>query len=118
MDATKTQRRKPSTVSVALGSRLFGVSRSVGYEQVKETGELAGVKAIRVGSRWRLPTVALERELGIDLLDFVSDDELAADGPTTIGLDPQVAVPVRGATPAAEKERRPVPSTPQTKELN
>jgi hypothetical protein len=78
----KTARRKPATVSVDLAARLCGLGRSSSYENVKNKGELIqGVPVISSGSRYRVLTAPLEEKLGIDLLDYVTDEELAADAP-------------------------------------
>lgn len=68
-------RRKPATIGVVTAGRIAGVGRSVAYEQAR-TGELAGCPVIKVGQRLRVPTAPFEAALGVDVLDYLSDDEL------------------------------------------
>jgi excisionase family DNA binding protein len=56
-------REGPPTVDVATSCALIGVSRSYGYELL-ERGEFP-CRAIRVGSRWRVPKTALLELLGV-----------------------------------------------------
>ncbi len=62
---------KPATMSVRDASSWIGVSAGVAYEQIRQTGKLAGVEVIRVQNRILVPVAPLRRKLGIE----ESDDE-------------------------------------------
>lgn len=71
--------RPPLTVNLGVGARLLGIHRTTAYEAAK-TGQLAdGVPVLRVNNRYRVPTRALARALGVD----VDDLPLDADEPAT-----------------------------------
>lgn len=55
------------TVDVRLAGRALGIGSTRSYE-LAQTGHLiAGVPVIKVGSKYRVPTVALRRALGLEL---------------------------------------------------
>lgn len=68
-------RRKPATIGIVTAGRIAGVGRSVAYEQAR-TGEFAGCPVIRIGQRLRIATAPFEAVLGVDVLDYLTDDEL------------------------------------------
>jgi hypothetical protein len=54
------------TVSVEVGGHALGIRTSTSY-RLARTGQLAeGVPVIKVGQRYRVPTAALRRVLGLD----------------------------------------------------
>ncbi len=57
---------KPATLTVDEVARLLKVSRGVAYEQVRQTGEIAGVRVLRVGHRLLIPAAPLRSVLGLD----------------------------------------------------
>ena len=58
-------------MSVRSAARWIGVSAGVAYEEIRQTGKLAGVDVIRVQNRILVPVAPLRRKLGIE----ESDDE-------------------------------------------
>ncbi len=62
---------KPPTIDLVRAAELFGIGRDGAYEAAKRGELCAGVPVLRVGGRYRVPTVAVERVLGIDLSDFL-----------------------------------------------
>lgn len=57
---------RPATLTVEEAARLLKVSRGVAYEQVRQTGEIAGVRVLRVGHRLLIPAAPLRSVLGLD----------------------------------------------------
>ncbi len=57
---------KPATLTVEEAARLLKVSRGVAYEQVRQTGEIAGVRVLRVGHRLLIPAAPFRTVLGLD----------------------------------------------------
>jgi len=55
-----------ATVSVTEAALMVGVSRGVAYEQIRQTGEIAGVRVVRVGHRLLIPAAPLRSVLGLD----------------------------------------------------
>jgi hypothetical protein len=55
---------KPATVDVVTAGALFGIGRSAAYERARTGAIVDGVPVLRIGSRYRVPTAALERVLG------------------------------------------------------
>lgn len=82
-----TKRRKPATLGVVLAGRIAGVGRSVSYEAARSGQLIDGVPIFRVGQRYRVPVAALEAKLGIDILDHLTDDDLAAENEDAPGPD-------------------------------
>lgn len=74
--STASRTRKPATISVVTAGRIAGVGRSVAYEAARTGHLLEGVPVIRVGQRFRVPVAALEAKLGIDVLEYLTADEL------------------------------------------
>jgi excisionase family DNA binding protein len=52
------------TVSLAEAASVLGISLNTAYAAVKR-GDL-GVRALRYGSRWRIPTADLRRVVGLE----------------------------------------------------
>lgn len=70
---------KPATVDIPQAAELLGIGRSVAYELAAQKGELTdGVPVLRIGFRYRVPTAALERVLGVDLGDLLDEPEEVA----------------------------------------
>ena len=57
---------KRATLNVTDAARLCGVARGVAYEQIRTTGEIAGVKVLRIGHRILVPAAPLRSALGLD----------------------------------------------------
>ena len=55
----------PHVLTVEEAAKVLGISRWLAYEQAR-TGELAGVRVIRIGRRLLVPRAALERVLAGD----------------------------------------------------
>ncbi|TDV40105.1 helix-turn-helix domain-containing protein [Actinophytocola oryzae] len=55
------------TVSIPEAATVLGISRGHGYA-LAGRGELeaVGVRVLRLGARWRVPTADLRRVLGVD----------------------------------------------------
>jgi len=75
---TRPQRTKAATVSLEMLADLLGYGRSTTYDEARRTGTVAGLPVIKVGSRFRVPTVAVERLLGIDVADYFPDEPVDA----------------------------------------
>ena len=58
--------RSEPVCGVETAARALGLGRTLAHETIRETGELAGVKAIRVGRRIRIPTRPILERLGYD----------------------------------------------------
>lgn len=54
------------TIKIAQAATSLGVSRNAAYAELKRTGMLAGVAAIRVGRRLLLPAKPFYEALGMD----------------------------------------------------
>jgi hypothetical protein len=76
---TTKPRRKPATLGIVTAGRIAGVGRSVSYESARTGQLIPGVPVIKVGQRYRVPTAPLEAELGIDILDHLTDAELGIE---------------------------------------
>lgn len=63
MSVTTPQRE---TVDVEEAARRLGIGRTLAYEEVRQTGQLAGIRALRIGRRYLIPTRALDRVLSGD----------------------------------------------------
>lgn len=57
---------KCATFKVWEAAQLCGVSRGVAYEQIRRTGEIAGVRVLVVGHRLLIPAALLRTALGLD----------------------------------------------------
>lgn len=57
---------KRATLKIWEAAQLCGVSRGVAYEQVRQTGEIAGVRVLVVGHRLLVPAAPLRAALGLD----------------------------------------------------
>ncbi|MCH8983859.1 MAG: hypothetical protein IH943_07135 [Acidobacteria bacterium] len=57
---------KSATLNVEAAARLCGVSRGLAYEQIRRTGELAGVRVLHIGHRLLIPAAPLRSVLGLD----------------------------------------------------
>ena len=62
---------KSATMSVRSAARWIGVSAGLAYQEICQTGKLAGVDVIRVQNRILIPIAPLRRKLGLE----ESDDE-------------------------------------------
>ncbi len=51
------------TLSVEEAARLLGISRTLAFDAIRQHGELAGVRVVRIGRRILIPRAALERVL-------------------------------------------------------
>ncbi|TDP90509.1 helix-turn-helix domain-containing protein [Labedaea rhizosphaerae] len=56
--------RADATVSIPEAARVLGVSRDLAYDLARR-GEL-GVRVLKLGCRWRVPTNDLRRAVGLD----------------------------------------------------
>jgi hypothetical protein len=59
--APRTIERRTLTVEEAIA--LIGCGRTSGYDEIRRTGALCGVRVVRVGTRVFIPRAALERAL-------------------------------------------------------
>ncbi len=59
--------KEPSTVTIDAvdAAVLLGISRSHCYRSIAESGVIAGIAAIRIGSRIRIPAEPMRKLLGI-----------------------------------------------------
>jgi hypothetical protein len=83
---TATRPRKPATLPlVFVADRFLGLKRNATYSAVAKSGELIpGVPVLRIGGhKLVVPVAALERALGIDVMDHLTDDELAGETDST-----------------------------------
>jgi hypothetical protein len=77
-DGPMAKTSKPPTVDIPTAAELLGIGRSVAYELAAQKGELTdGVPVLKIGFRYRVPTAAIERVLGIDLADLIDADDAA-----------------------------------------
>jgi hypothetical protein len=55
------------TVSIPEAAKVLGISRGLGYA-LAGRGDLAaaGVRVLRLGARWRVPTADLRRAVGVE----------------------------------------------------
>jgi predicted DNA-binding transcriptional regulator AlpA len=69
------------TIDVVDAAELLGISRPHCYHTIAETGVLAGINAIRIGSRIKIPAEPMRRLLGISANNTQSDhnDEIEVD---------------------------------------
>ncbi len=58
-------RRTPAAMSVDEFVDLSGTSRTTAYDEIKRSGEIAGIKAIRIGKRIILPRSRVYEVFGI-----------------------------------------------------
>ena len=54
------------TVDVRLAGKAFGLGATTSYTRAASGQLVDGVPVIKVGSKYRVPTVALRRALGLD----------------------------------------------------
>jgi hypothetical protein len=66
-DSILERLKEPSTVTIDAvdAAVLLGISRSHCYRSIAESGVIAGIAAIRIGSRIRIPAEPMRRLLGI-----------------------------------------------------
>jgi hypothetical protein len=57
---------KPGALPLKEAADVIPVSYEHAWDTVRRTGELAGVKALRIGGRWYIPRRPLLINLGID----------------------------------------------------
>jgi hypothetical protein len=62
-----------TTLDVSEVAELLGISRPHCYHTIAETGNVAGIAVIRVGSRIKVPAVPLRALLGITSAPMASD---------------------------------------------
>jgi len=62
---TTETRTPPATLSVDEAAEVLSIGRALAYETIAKTGELAGVRIIRVGRRIRVPRYPLMESLGL-----------------------------------------------------
>lgn len=69
------------TLDVVEAAELLGISRPHCYHTIAETGALAGITAIRIGSRIKIPAEPMRRLLGLTAKNTQSEhnDEIAVD---------------------------------------
>ena len=61
------QLKEKLTVSVPVaGKAAAGLSRNGSYEAAKRDGHIAGVKVLKTGGRFAVPTAPLRRVLGLE----------------------------------------------------
>jgi excisionase family DNA binding protein len=65
--ATTIRLRDPETITLDVieAAELLGISRPHCYHTIAETGVLAGITAIRIGNRIKIPAEPLRKLLGI-----------------------------------------------------
>jgi len=70
-----------STIDAAEAAVLLGISRPHCYHTIAETGVLAGITAIRIGSRIKIPAEPMRKLLGITANNTQSKhhDEIEVD---------------------------------------
>jgi hypothetical protein len=51
------------TINIEPACRRLGISRNLGYEEARGRGTLAGIPLIKVGTRYLVPTAALDQLL-------------------------------------------------------
>lgn len=68
---TKTPR---ATLTIDEAAQALGIGRTLIYEEVRRTGQLAGVRVLRVGKRWLVPRQAFERALAGETATGPTDD--------------------------------------------
>ncbi len=56
---------QPATIRVEEAAELLAVSRDLAYREIRNTGELNGIRAIRVGRRLILPRRPFMESLGL-----------------------------------------------------
>jgi len=82
-NTTKTRLLDPGTITldVVEAAELLGISRPHCYHTIAETGVLAGITAIRIGSRIKIPAEPMRKLLGITANNTQSEhrDEIEAD---------------------------------------
>jgi hypothetical protein len=54
---------EPLTYTVEEGLRILRIGKNAGYDEIKRTGALAGVKVLRIGRQFRLPGVAFRKAI-------------------------------------------------------
>jgi len=69
------------TLDVVEAAELLGISRPHCYHTIAETGVLAGITAIRIGSRIKIPAEPMRKLLGITAHNTQSQhhDEIEVD---------------------------------------
>lgn len=82
-DSTKRRLLDPDTITldVVEVAELLGISRPHCYHTIAETGVLAGITAIRIGSRIKIPAEPLRKLLGLTANNTQSEnsDEIEVD---------------------------------------
>ncbi len=59
-------RRTPAAMSIEEFVDLSGTSRTTAYDEIKRSGQIAGIKAIRIGKRIILPRSRVYEVFGIE----------------------------------------------------
>ena len=56
--------KRSLTVSVEEAAEMIGISRTGAYDELRTTGQLIGIRPLRVGRRMLIPRAPLMRALG------------------------------------------------------
>lgn len=64
---------RPICITVEATARILGVARTTAYEEIADTGRIATISVVRVGTRITVPVRAIEALVG-----SLSDQQLAA----------------------------------------
>jgi hypothetical protein len=74
-DSILERLREPSTVTIDAvdAAVLLGISRSHCYRSIAESGDIAGIAAIRIGSRIRIPAEPMRKLLGLTVNNTQSE---------------------------------------------
>ncbi len=72
-----TRLTDPATITLDVSevAELLGISRPHCYHTIAETGQVAGIAVIRVGSRIKVPAVPLRALLGITSAHLKPDQD-------------------------------------------
>jgi hypothetical protein len=72
-----TRLTDPATITLDVSevAELLGISRPHCYHTIAETGNVAGIAVIRVGSRIKVPAAPLRALLGITAAPMASDQD-------------------------------------------
>jgi hypothetical protein len=74
-----------ASFTVAEVADLTGVSKSTCYIELERTGELLGVKCLKIRQRWVVPATPIRKALGIP-----TDDDLNGPGPDRLVIPEDV----------------------------
>jgi hypothetical protein len=72
--------RSEPVCSVETAAKAVGVGRTLAFETVRETGELAGIKVLRIGRKLVVPTRPILLALGYEAQGHACHGCAKADG--------------------------------------